>query len=122
MSGLIMRLATTQRRATMSRIPRMSGTIGRRAATMRESGDLKPRRAVAMCKSGDLMPHRTATNPAPAIRLRVQPAPIAMIERFQGGDDRNIVPMHRCPLSPALTVQERKEHMCEQTSDSITTQ
>ena len=86
MSGLIMRLATTQRRATMSRIPRMSGTIGRRAATMRESGDLKPRRAT--------------TNLTPAMRLRVQPAPTAMIERFQGVDDRNIVPNAPLPFIP----------------------
>jgi hypothetical protein len=92
MSGLIMHHATTQRRATMSHIPRTSGTFESRAATMRESGDLIPRRA--------------ATNLTPAIRLRVQPVLTALTERFRGGDDRNIVPMHRCPLSPAITVQE----------------
>jgi len=91
MSGLITHHATTQRRATMSHIPRTSGTFESRAATMRKSGDLKPRRAATMRESGDLMPRRTATNPAPAIRLRVQPAPIAMIERFRGGDDRNVI-------------------------------
>ena len=88
MSGLITHHATTQRRATMSHIPRTSGTFESRAATMRESGDLIPRRA--------------ATNLTPAMRLRVQPAPTAMTERFQGGDDRNILPVHRCPLFSAL--------------------
>ena len=77
MPGLITHPVTTQCRATMSHIPRTSETIGRRAATMRESGNLMPRRA--------------ATNPTPAIRLRVQPVLIAMTERFRGGDDRNVI-------------------------------
>ena len=91
MSGLITHHATTQRRATMSHIPRTSETIGRRAATMRESDNLMPRRAATMRESGNLMPRRAATNPTPAIRLRVQPVLIAMTERFRGGDDRNVI-------------------------------
>jgi hypothetical protein len=98
MSGLITHHATTQRRATMSRIPRMGGTIGRRAATMRESGDLKPRRA--------------ATNPTPAMRLRVQPAPTAMTGRFRDGDDRNVI-CTVAPYPPPLQVQGRPENMCD---------